>query len=121
MQFPASLFDKVSFNSASFLAVQQKKGSSFMQKFFLCRRLRISALSIAAAGALFFAGFLAPRPSFAQSPTPLDEPTHKLAHDIFQQLIEINTTDSVGNVTTAAKAMQQRLLDAGFPKEDMYL
>lgn len=51
----------------------------------------------------------------------LDAPTHQLAHDIFKQLIEINTTDSVGNVTTAAKAMQQRLLDAGFSKEDMYL
>ncbi len=51
----------------------------------------------------------------------VDEQTRKLAHDIFQQLIEINTTDSVGNVTTAAKAMQQRLLDAGFAKEDMFL
>jgi len=55
------------------------------------------------------------------SPAQVDAQTHKLAHDIFQQLIEINTTDSVGNVTTAAKAMEQRLLDAGFPKEDMYL
>jgi len=51
----------------------------------------------------------------------LDAPTHALAHDIFKQLIEINTTDSVGNVSTAAKAMQQRLLDAGFSKDDMYL
>ena len=51
----------------------------------------------------------------------LDSPTHALAHDIYKQLIEINTTDSVGNVSTAAKAMQQRLLDAGFSKDDMYL
>jgi acetylornithine deacetylase/succinyl-diaminopimelate desuccinylase-like protein len=92
-----------------------------MQKFFLCRRLRFSALSTAMIGALVFGNLIAPRRSLAQAPTQLDEPTHKLAHDIFQQLIEINTTDSVGNVTTAAKAMQQRLLDAGFPKEDMYL
>jgi len=49
----------------------------------------------------------------------LDEPTRKLAHDIFQQLIEINTTDSVGNVTTAAQAMAKRLLDAGFPAADV--
>src|ERR1700728_3568071 len=49
----------------------------------------------------------------------LDSQTRKLAHDIFQQLIEINTTDSVGNTTIAAKAMAQRLLDAGFAKEDV--
>jgi acetylornithine deacetylase/succinyl-diaminopimelate desuccinylase-like protein len=61
--------------------------------------------------------FALPRGSSAQ----VDQQTHQLAHDIFKQLIEINTTDSVGDVTTAAKAMEQRLLDAGFPKEDMYL
>src|SRR5580658_1317159 len=49
----------------------------------------------------------------------LDSQTRKLAHDIFQQLIEINTTDSVGNTTIAAKAMAQRLLDAGFAKQDV--
>ncbi|HXP07635.1 MAG TPA: M20/M25/M40 family metallo-hydrolase, partial [Acidobacteriaceae bacterium] len=41
--------------------------------------------------------------------------------DIFRQLIEINTTDSVGSVTDAAKAMQQRFLDAGFPASDIQL
>jgi acetylornithine deacetylase/succinyl-diaminopimelate desuccinylase-like protein len=49
----------------------------------------------------------------------LDLQTKKLAHDIFQQLIEINTTDSVGSTTVAAKAMAQRLLDAGFAKQDV--
>ena len=58
--------------------------------------------------------------STAAQTTP-DPQTKALAHDIFKQLIEINTTDSVGNVTTASLAMQQRLLDAGFKKEDMYL
>ncbi|HWC16224.1 MAG TPA: M20/M25/M40 family metallo-hydrolase [Terriglobales bacterium] len=52
---------------------------------------------------------------FAQS----DEATRQLAHDIFKQLIEINTTDSVGNVTTAADAMAERLRDAGFPDSDI--
>ena len=47
--------------------------------------------------------------------------SHKEAVDIFRQLIEINTTDSVGSVTAAAKAMQQRFLDAGFPASDMQL
>src|SRR5271154_5907715 len=50
---------------------------------------------------------------------PLDDATRRLAHDIFQQLIEINTTDSVGSTTVAAEAMKKRLLDAGFPAEDV--
>ena len=45
--------------------------------------------------------------------------TKQLAHDIFKQLIEINTTDSVGNVTTAAEAMAKRLRDAGFSEKDL--
>jgi len=49
----------------------------------------------------------------------LDDSTRQLAHDIFKQLVEINTTDSVGNVTTAAEAMAQRLRDAGFPASDI--
>jgi acetylornithine deacetylase/succinyl-diaminopimelate desuccinylase-like protein len=42
-----------------------------------------------------------------------------MAHDIFLQLIEINTSDSIGSTTVAAQAMAQRLLDAGFPKADI--
>jgi acetylornithine deacetylase/succinyl-diaminopimelate desuccinylase-like protein len=45
--------------------------------------------------------------------------TKQLAHDIFKQLIEINTTDSVGNVTTAAEAMAERLRDGGFAEGDI--
>ena len=51
----------------------------------------------------------------------VDSATTKLARDIFQQLIEINTTDSVGNVTIAAQAMAQRFRDAGFPDADIHL
>src|SRR5437899_4603139 len=47
------------------------------------------------------------------------EQTKQLARDILKQLIEINTTDSVGNVTTAAEAMAQRLRDVGFPENDL--
>ena len=50
---------------------------------------------------------------------PLDDATRKLARDIFQQLVEINTTDSVGSTTAAAEAMAKRLLDAGFTAEDV--
>jgi len=48
-----------------------------------------------------------------------DAATRSLARDIFQQLIEINTTDSVGSTTVAAQAMAKRLLDAGFPQADV--
>jgi acetylornithine deacetylase/succinyl-diaminopimelate desuccinylase-like protein len=44
---------------------------------------------------------------------------HQTAHDIFKQLIEINTTDSIGSTTLAAQAMAQRLLDAGFAAADV--
>jgi acetylornithine deacetylase/succinyl-diaminopimelate desuccinylase-like protein len=51
----------------------------------------------------------------------LDDSTKQLSHDIFKQLIEINTTDSVGDVTAAAEAMAQRFRDAGFPDEDIQI
>ena len=49
----------------------------------------------------------------------IDPGTRQLSHDIFKQLIEINTTDSVGSTTVAAEAMAQRLRDAGFPASDV--
>src|SRR5215467_7601280 len=49
-------------------------------------------------------------------------PEHQLARDIFQQLIEINTTDTpAGNVTTAAEAMAARFRAAGFSDNDISL
>src|SRR5438874_10620459 len=50
---------------------------------------------------------------------PLDDATRQLTHDIYKQLVEINTTDSVGNTTTAAEAMAARLRAAGFPPSDI--
>ncbi len=38
---------------------------------------------------------------------------------IYQELIEINTSDSEGDTTVAAQAMHKRLLDAGFQPGDM--
>jgi acetylornithine deacetylase/succinyl-diaminopimelate desuccinylase-like protein len=49
----------------------------------------------------------------------VDDSTNQLAHDIFKQLIEINTTDSSGNVTTAAEAVAQRFRAAGLPDRDI--
>jgi acetylornithine deacetylase/succinyl-diaminopimelate desuccinylase-like protein len=47
------------------------------------------------------------------------ESPNALSRSIFQELIEINTTDSVGNVTTAAEAMAKRLRAAGFADSDI--
>jgi acetylornithine deacetylase/succinyl-diaminopimelate desuccinylase-like protein len=51
--------------------------------------------------------------------TQSKDETKQLAREILKQLIEINTTDSVGNVTTAAEAMAKRLRDAGFSEKDV--
>src|SRR5215469_4343691 len=45
----------------------------------------------------------------------------KLARDLLQELIEINTTDSVGNVSTASEAMAKRLREAGFAESDIFI
>ncbi len=41
------------------------------------------------------------------------------AREIFKQLVEINTTQSVGNTTQAAEAMAARFKAAGFPEADI--
>ena len=51
----------------------------------------------------------------------LDASTKQLAHDVFKQLIEINTTDSVGSITAASEAMARRFQEAGFSDRDIYI
>jgi acetylornithine deacetylase/succinyl-diaminopimelate desuccinylase-like protein len=63
----------------------------------------------------FLAAVLAILPLCAQSPD------RKLAREIFQQLIEINTTDSSGDNTRAADAMAARFRAAGFPESDIHV
>src|SRR3954470_22374704 len=41
------------------------------------------------------------------------------ARDIYKQLIETNTTDSVGDNTAAAEIVARRLRDAGYPEADV--
>jgi len=77
----------------------------------LCNHESMSCLRSVVALLLVFCSYL--------SATRLDDATRQLARDIFQQLVEINTTDSVGNTTIAAEAMAKRLLDAGFPATDV--
>ena len=62
----------------------------------------------------FVAAGLLASPAAAQTMPP-DE-YMELARSIFVELIEINTVNSeLGNNTQAARAMERRLLDAGFP------
>jgi acetylornithine deacetylase/succinyl-diaminopimelate desuccinylase-like protein len=63
--------------------------------------------------------FAAQSPSQDAATTP--PVVNQLAHDIFKQLVEINTTDSVGNVTIAAEAMAKRLREAGFADKDVII
>jgi acetylornithine deacetylase/succinyl-diaminopimelate desuccinylase-like protein len=53
------------------------------------------------------------------APPPLPDATRQLVRDLYEELVEINTTDSVGNTTTAAEAMAARLRAAGFPAADV--
>lgn len=43
----------------------------------------------------------------------------QLARALLEELVEINTTNSVGDNTAAARAMESRLLAAGFPAADV--
>jgi acetylornithine deacetylase/succinyl-diaminopimelate desuccinylase-like protein len=70
------------------------------------RRIAIGALAAA----------IAYVPARAQS-----APHQRLAREIFEELIEINTVDSVGNNTVAAEAMARRFRAAGFPDRDVFV
>jgi acetylornithine deacetylase/succinyl-diaminopimelate desuccinylase-like protein len=60
--------------------------------------------------------------STAQAPMPRSAPAaaqdETAFRDLYRQLIEINTTRSVGSCTAAAEAMRTRLLAAGIPASD---
>src|SRR5213594_167634 len=78
-------------------------------------RLVIRFVARVACAALTLA--LLPRVGATQS--GLSDADRRLARDIFRELIEINTTDSLGNTPRAARAMARRLVAAGFPAADV--
>ena len=78
-----------------------------------------SGKSVVCAVVILTAALLAAATHESVAPTPADTESIKLATDIFKQLIEINTTDSVGSTTVAAEAMAKRLRDAGFANDDV--
>src|ERR1044071_1114897 len=47
------------------------------------------------------------------------DPNQTRAREIFKQLVEINTTDSIGSTTVAAEAMAARFKAAGFADADV--
>jgi acetylornithine deacetylase/succinyl-diaminopimelate desuccinylase-like protein len=50
---------------------------------------------------------------------PVPPATQQLTRDVYKELIEINTTQSVGDTYAAARAMAARLVAAGFPQADV--
>lgn len=70
---------------------------------------------------VFYSSALFLLAGIAAAQTPRDSKYDQEARDVLKQLIEINTTDSKGNVSTSAEAMAQRLLAAGFPAADLKL
>ena len=56
-------------------------------------------------------------PALAQAPTQ----QQKLLREIYQELVEINTTDSAGDNTQAARAMAARLKAGGYADADLQI
>ncbi|HEY6546762.1 MAG TPA: M20/M25/M40 family metallo-hydrolase [Vicinamibacteria bacterium] len=55
----------------------------------------------------------------AQGAAPPLSPEARLGREIFEELVNIDTTDSVGDNTAAAEAVARRLRAAGFPASDV--
>src|ERR1700733_2553118 len=70
-----------------------------------------TASGILAAGVLFTAA----------SPAAAPAPDEAAFRALYKQLVEINTTRSVGSCTEAAEAMRAHLLEAGIPAADMQI
>ncbi|HYW51239.1 MAG TPA: M20/M25/M40 family metallo-hydrolase [Gemmatimonadaceae bacterium] len=48
-------------------------------------------------------------------------PHQRAAREVYEELVEINTVDSVGSVTKAVEAMAARFRAAGFPAADIHI
>jgi acetylornithine deacetylase/succinyl-diaminopimelate desuccinylase-like protein len=48
-------------------------------------------------------------------------PQQQLSHDIYKELVEIDTTTATGDTARAAEAMAARLTAAGFPEGDVHI
>ena len=84
----------------------------------LVRLVPILAVSIALAASV--------EPAAAQGRAPVYTPgalnaNQQLARDIYKELVEINTSVTTGNITTAAVAMAKRFREAGIPEADIFV
>ena len=77
------------------------------------RRSRLAAATLVVAA---LATLAAPAPAQTVNPRTRWEAQ---ARALLKELVEINTTHSVGNTVTAAEAMAKHMRDAGFPSEDV--
>ena len=48
-------------------------------------------------------------------------PTQQIAHDVYKELVEINTSVTTGNITNGALAMAKRFRAAGLPDSDIFV
>src|SRR5690606_29039117 len=83
------------------------------------RAARGSPLGGWRARAALLAALLSAAPAAGQTRAAPPAPDRQLSHQIYRELLEIDTTQSSGDTARAAQAMAQRLLDAGFPKADV--
>src|SRR3954462_6843648 len=58
---------------------------------------------------------------FASTALAQPTPAQRDLRDIYQELVEINTTDSVGSCTDAAQALAKRLKAGGFADSDLQI
>ena len=62
----------------------------------------------------------------AQAPTSVYTagrltPAQQIAHDVYKELVEINTSVTTGNITNGALAMAKRFRAAGIPDSDIFV
>jgi acetylornithine deacetylase/succinyl-diaminopimelate desuccinylase-like protein len=74
-----------------------------------------------ARGAIFMAAALLAAAGEARAQADETSADEAAFRALFKELVEINTTRSVGNCTQAAEAMRKHLLAAGIPPEDMQI
>ena len=77
----------------------------------------VLALSLALCG---IAGMTGASAQTSTAPASLT-PQQQRFHDIYKELIEINTTHSTGDNTLAARAMEKRLIESGFAPGDIQI
>jgi acetylornithine deacetylase/succinyl-diaminopimelate desuccinylase-like protein len=82
--------------------------------------LKIAGAAFAVMAATSVAAAQGAKPAAKQEAKPEAlSPRLQAFRDVYKELVEINTTDSVGDTLRAAEAMAARLKAGGFPEEDI--